>query len=422
MTLTAPPHPLHLDHAAAVPGAPRTLECEGLELIGYHDLGGEPGFKLALAERSGRWYLYLAHLWHPGWSVLDVTDPTRPEQVQRIPGPDNTASVQIQVADDLLITGLEQIPQGWGTEDTASFEEGAYLWDLAEDPTRPRRRGHWRTGATGTHRNFYAGGRYAYMAAAKLGYHGLGLSIVDVSNPDEPREVSFWAWPTQRDNGQGDDRAYFHGPAYVRGDRAYLSYGSVGLVVLDVADPTAPRLISTMDFGPLGNWLGCHSAVPVNGEDLLVVNSEAMAEGAGEALGYGFLVDISDETAPRVISALPLPHPSPGLPYGNYYDKGGRFGPHNQHQFQDNPVHLRLRDHVLLTYFNAGLRLYDITDRRQPREIGWYVPEDPTVRRGALPTTLVTQFEDVIVDARGNIYCTDKNHGLFVLHYPYGLR
>jgi hypothetical protein len=27
----------------------------------------------------------------------------------------------------------------------------------------------------------------------------------------------------------------------------------------------------------------------------------------------------------------------------------------------------------------------------------------------------VTQFEDVLVDARGYVYCTDKNHGLFVL-------
>lgn len=422
MTIS-PPSPLtRPDPAAPPPGAPGTLEGAGLELLGYHDLGGEPGFKMALSERAGRWYLYLAHLWSPGWSVMDVTDPTRPVQCRRIPGPDNTATVQIQAADDLLMTGLEQIPPGWGTEDTATFQEGVFLWDLAGDPTQPRRRGHWRTGGSGTHRNFYAGGRYAYMAAAKPGYFGLGLSVVDVSDPDQPTEVAFWAWPTQRDDGNGVDRAYFHGPAYVRGDRAYLAYGSVGLVILDVADPTAPRLVSAMDFGPLGNWLGCHSAVPVPNDDLLIVNSEALAEGAGEALGYGFLVDIADETAPRVISALPLPHPSSGLPYTNYYDKGGRFGPHNQHHGQGHPAHLQMHDHLLMTWFNAGLRLYDISDRRQPREIGWYVPEDPTERRGALPTTLVTQFEDVIVDARGIIYCTDKNHGLFLLHYPPGLR
>jgi hypothetical protein len=52
----------------------------------------------------------------------------------------------------------------------------------------------------------------------------------------------------------------------------------------------------------------------------------------------------------------------------------------------------------------------------RPREIAYYVPEDPKVRRGVKPVeALITQFEDVLVDRRGYIYCTDKNHGLFVL-------
>jgi hypothetical protein len=71
---------------------------------------------------------------------------------------------------------------------------------------------------------------------------------------------------------------------------------------------------------------------------------------------------------------------------------------------------------VVLTYFNAGLRIYDIADPYAPREVGCFVPEDPTERLTPMPTQrLVTQFEDVLVDRRGNIYCTDKNYGLFIL-------
>jgi len=164
-----------------------------------------------------------------------------------------------------------------------------------------------------------------------------------------------------------------------------------------------------------------HSAVPVPGRDLLVVNSEAIEEGDRDPLNYAFLVDIADETAPRILSSLPMPRPSPGLPYRSYYAKGARFGPHNQHHDQGNPAHARLPDHVLMTWFNAGLRIYDISDPWQPDEVGWFVREDPK-RHGTLPTSLVTQFEDVIIDARGYIYCTDKNHGLFVLRYSAGLR
>jgi hypothetical protein len=403
--------------------APGILENEGFEFVGYHELGGRPAFKMALQEQAGRWFLYLAHLWHPGWSIVDVTNPSAPALCRTIDGPAGTWTIQVQAAQGRLITSLEQPVPGWGFAESAPFDEGALIWDIATDPADPKLLGTWRTGATGTHRNFYAGGRYALMAASRAGCVGHGMSIVDISIPSRPREVSFWAWPEQiNDRGQGVKQAYLHGPAYVRGTRAYLSYGKVGMVTLDIADVTSPRLVSVLDLGDLGSVLGCHSAVPVPDRDLLVINSEAIQEGSGDGLNYAYVVDISNDVAPRVISSLPLPTPTKGLGYDSYYVKGGRFGPHNQHHHQGNPAHLAMRDHVFMTYFNAGLRLYDIANPLQPVEVAWFVPEDPLERRGALPSVLVTQFEDVVVDARGYVYCTDKNHGLFILHYEGTLR
>jgi len=72
---------------------------------------------------------------------------------------------------------------------------------------------------------------------------------------------------------------------------------------------------------------------------------------------------------------------------------------------------------VYLTYFNAGLRIMDIADARLPREVGYFVPPDPTRRYGTLPKKLVVQSEDVLVDARGYIYLTEKNQGLWILQY-----
>ena len=112
---------------------------------------------------------------------------------------------------------------------------------------------------------------------------------------------------------------------------------------------------------------------------------------------------------------FPTPAPQPGLPYRNYKEKRGRFGPHNQHHWQKQDCLLDRDDLVFLSYFNAGLRIYDISDPYVPREVAYYVPEDPGERRGLLPKTLVTQSEDVLVDRRGNIYVTDKNHGVHIL-------
>jgi hypothetical protein len=121
------------------------------------------------------------------------------------------------------------------------------------------------------------------------------------------------------------------------------------------------------------------------------------------------------------MSIFPQPRPSPGLDFTNYCDKGGRFGPHNSHLPHHSPFMMHRDDLVYMTWFNAGLRIYDINDPRQPEEVACFVPPDPQRQIGIFPrTALVTQTEDVLVDSRGYIYITDKNHGIFILEYTGG--
>lgn len=413
---------------------PGAIEQNRVSLAGYHDLNGRPAFKIGIQEQDGRWYLYLGHFWDNGWSVLDVTDPANVEYLTFIEGPENTSTGQVQVADGLLLTALEK-SRGYDGDD---FEEGTYVWDVASDPENPERLGHYRTGEFGTHRNFYVGGEYAYMATrladAPVGYSYLP-EIVDVSDPTSPTEVTRWWWPGQHpdDDVEPDEHFFFHGPMYVQDDRAYLSYGRVGVVVLDVEDVSDPSLVGRLGFGDLGSWLGVHSAIPIPDTDLLAVNTETIREESslegGDSLNFTALVDVSDPTTPAfdvdepsnpdgmtVLSTMPVPTPEDGLPYDNYHEKPGRYGPHNQAHYRDDGTRLRTSDYLFMTYFNAGLRVFDISDPLAPTEAGYYVPEDPETRIGSRPETgLTTQFEDVVVDKRGYVYCTDKNHGLHVL-------
>jgi hypothetical protein len=96
--------------------------------------------------------------------------------------------------------------------------------------------------------------------------------------------------------------------------------------------------------------------------------------------------------------------------------KGGRFGPHNIYQHRHNVGASQDEDLVFATYFNAGLRVYDIADPLLPREIAFFVPPDPENRYGPQPKgRLVAQTEDVIVDDRGFIFASHKNQGIWCL-------
>lgn len=396
---------------------PATAEADGIDVVGYHDLDANPAFKLAMQTRGDRYYLYLSHFWRSSWSVVDVTEPDRPALVRTIDGPPNTWTLQVQVADGLMLTALEKATPGWGYDPELTEQVGVLVWDVASDPANPKQLCHYDTTGRGTHRNYYAGGRYAYLAAEPEGFQGNILVVLDLADPSHPVEAGRWWWPGQHHAGgeRPEFRHYLHGPAYVVGDLAYLSYGRVGMVILDVSDPTRPTLVSRLSFGDFGSPLGCHSAIPY-GPGVVVANSEALAEGDTESLPYAVVVDVSSPESPRIVSWLPTPYPSERTGLTTYARKGARHGPHNQHQWQFQDCLLHDDTHVYLTHFNGGLRVYDIAEPLRPKEIAYYVPADPKERRGVKPVeALVTQFEDVLVDNRGYIYCTDKNHGLFVL-------
>ena len=396
---------------------PRAEQANGLSMVGYHDLNNRPAFKMGMQVVNDRWYLYTGSLWHRGWSILDVTDPSSPQLVNYVDGPANTWTIQMQIADGLMITALEKIAPGWGGDPSQPHVPGVYIWDVS-DPVNPRFLSHFDTGGDGTHRNFYTGGPYLHLTANPDGYHGNIYMVVDITDPENPKEVSRWWHPGQHVAGGETPDINFglHGPPHVEGDRAYLSYGDVGMVILDVSDLQHPTLISKLPFSPpLGSAIAVHSAVPIRDRSYVLVNSEALAEDCLESLNYCAVVDISNETAPRLAAMLPLPVPEAGMPYDNFCEKGGRFGTHNQHHWQGMPHLLHDDSKVFLAYFNAGLRVYDISDPLAPKETAYYVPENPTTRNGVLPLNLVTQTEDVLVDSRGNIYITDKNHGLMIL-------
>ncbi len=401
-------------------GTPSGAAAKHVRVVGYSEVDGRPPFKLAIQQVGARWYLYMGHLWHRGWTIMDVTDPSKPSVLNFLPGPSNTWTIQMALEQNKMITALERMPASWGGDPTKPNDEGVLIWSLT-DPVRPQLLGQFKTGGSGTHRDGYFGGRYVHLAAGMPGYSGNIYVIIDISNPSAPVEAGRWWVPGQLASEQPRAPAgtSVHGPPYVEENLVYIPYGAAGLVILDISNVAAPRLVGQLPFTPpfLGN-IGAHSVLPISTRNLAIVNSESIAEDCNEPLNHTSVVDISNKARPVLLSVFPIPLPPPGSPYKNFCEKGGRFGPHNQNQNRHSPFVQKADNLVYLTYFNAGLRVYDISDPRQPTEVGYFIPPDPVQRYGPQPMgSLVVQTEDVLVDTRGYIYLTEKNQGLWILQF-----
>jgi hypothetical protein len=70
---------------------------------------------------------------------------------------------------------------------------------------------------------------------------------------------------------------------------------------------------------------------------------------------------------------------------------------------------------VIGTFFNGGLRAYDISNAYQPKEIAAFVPPAPA----GSPVGAV-QLNDVFVDERGIVYTVDRlTGGLYTLEMEF---
>jgi hypothetical protein len=391
-----------------------------VKIIGYNNLDDKPAFKMSIIQSGDRWYMYLGHFWVSGWTILDVTDPADTKIVKFITGPKGSFTGQMEISGNTMITGMEKplVPR-IGADPSEPYGEGVLIWDIS-DPVNPRQVGEYKTGSFGTHRNFYAGGKYMHLAARVPGFTGNIYVIVDISDPANPKEAGRW-WVKGQKDGETPAAARFvgnHGPAYVVGNTAFLAYGSAGMIVLDISDVANPKQVSQLMFSPPFDAIfASHTVLPVPDKNYALVASEVITPDCKGPIGYAGIVDITDLTAPRLMSLMPTPIPPADSPLKTFCAKGATFGPHNINTLLHNPFVEPQGDLFYVTYWNAGLRIYDIKEPTAPREVAYFLPPDPRKRYGPLPRTLVAQTEDVLVDKRGYIYVTDNNQGVWILKY-----
>ncbi len=414
-------------------------EASNVTPIGYSNLGGDRTVYEGIAiehARNGRWYLFAGR--GKKLTVLDVTDPTNPTMAAEVDQP----AMQLSLHGDLMISSLArentpeyladilsgrvpnpvQVPTPVNEADP--MRDGILLWDVS-NPLKPKVLSHWRSKGLGSHQITYPGGRYAYLSTSVPGFRGMYiLVILDVSDPRRPKEAGrFWLPGQRADETVGEVLPGFHGPLTLSPDGKMASAGYTPYVLnLDMTDPTRPTILGKLTMIPPFAYVGTqsiHTVLPIWDRNLLVATQEPQKSNCRDKGAYfAAMIDNSNPAHPSLLSLFPRPLPSPKTGIADFCDKGGRFGPHNMSREQHSPDVEKTGRLVYMTYFNAGLRIYDISDPRQPAEVGWFIPplpKDPVAMQAG--RIRVNQTQEVLVDARGNIFVTDSAWGLLVLRY-----
>ncbi len=411
---------------------PKPDYARNMRIIGYSDQGGRPDGVQIMVHRG---YAYIGHMFSKGFSVVDVRDPKRPRAVNYLAAPPGTWNIHLQAHDDLLLVinakdmfaAAEfadekayykgQLGKVVGTAEKKStardWTAGLAVYDISK-PHTPTRIGFMPVDGGGIHRIWYTGGRWAYVSALLDGFTDYIFMTVDMGDPANPREAGrYWIPGMHQAGGETPSwpptSRYGLHHAIVHGDIAYAAWRDAGMVVIDVAERTQPKLITHRNWSPPFGG-GTHNCLPLPDRDLLIVLDEAVLDHQEDGLKLIWVFDNRVKGNPVSISTFPTPAEA------DYVHKGGHFGPHNIHE--NRPGSFVSSELIFATYQNAGVRVFDIRDPYRPKEVGALVPPAPTRMMDHRPNRAqVIQSADVFVDAGGLIHSTDYNGGLYILEF-----
>ena len=416
---------------------------------------GRPGGEVGSGFNTVRVYDGIAYL--GGYSlpptlyhvvIADVRDPKDIRVLSTIPCNAGTRCNYLRMdrAKKILMVGHDsEGPRGGNPDKPPQGEPTKSGWSFHDvsDPRNPKALAFIPATPNGKTHGLDIDGRYLYGCGTfdpRLNREA--LQIIDYGDPENIRQVATWHVPGQirgeqygplnRNNPDGKPQIVQCHEIVYHNDRLYLAWRDAGMLILDVKDRTAPKLIATYDYVPPfhGGFLGAaHTSMPVvtgaNEHPDIVVHTDEIFDCPQ---GFGRILDVSDLKNPEVakgerpanvvlLSTFRVPHVQDQFDHEKREflcpQKGGPAGT------LSNSTHLPWQDLrspslVYVTWYDEGVRVLDVSNPFAPVFVGHYLSP-----RFAAPNRVDRHTREIFQDPDTNLlYVTDGNGGgLIVLRY-----
>ena len=336
-----------------------------------------------------------------GVNVLDMSDPRAPVLTERLLTP-----AMLSPHESLVVSkqrGLLAAVFGNPATNVGIVD----VYDISGDCRHPELKSSSPVGVLGHESGMAPDGRTFYSASPGT----QTLVAVDISNPSAP--VPLWIGPYDSHGLSISDD----------GNRAYVAGVNSGLIILDtseiqarVPDPTV-REVARLTWESM--------SIPQNAIPITVDGHEYLVEidefGAQDVVGAGRIIDIADEERPRVISNLRLDVHQPE----GFDAQAGDPGAQNPLQgYAGHYCNVPRREDpgiVACSMILSGLRVFDIRDPHNPREIAYYnAPVGPRLTPGFEASNWAMSSPSFVPE-RGEIWYSDGFQGFFAVRLTNGV-
>lgn len=309
-----------------------------------------------------------------GVAVLDMSDPATPVQTDSLLSPAMLSpheSLDLHAGRGLLVAVM-------GT--AATLPGIVDVYDIAEDCRHPTLKASSPVGLLGHESGFSPDGLTYYVSATGFST----IAAIDLTNPSLPVPVAYLNLTSHGMNVSADGNRLYTTPLDVGAD--VLPADSVafdsGLAIVDVSQiqarqplPSAP-IVSELAY-PDATIAQTAIPVTIDGTDYLVTIDEFVdfldfLDPLSAAPGIGRLIDISDETDPRVVSTLELEVHQPDVRQRLSGDPGATLAAQSYAGHYCAVPSSVDPGIVACSFILSGLRIFDISDPTAPREIAYF--------------------------------------------------
>ncbi|HSW15130.1 MAG TPA: hypothetical protein VLI06_19940 [Solimonas sp.] len=343
-----------------------------------------------------------------GVNVLDMSDPVHPVMTTRLVTP-----AMLSPHESLLVSqeaGVLAAVMG----NIAAYPGVVDVYDLSEDCRDPQLRASALVGVLGHESGMAPDGKTFYTSSPGTPT----LSAVDISDPSQPRRLLTTNYRSHGLSISAD------------GNRAYVAAGSftgAGLIILDVSEVQARKDNPQVREISRLNWDNIsipQNAIPFtrNGKPYVLEIDEFASNETrgfpaanGDNVGAARIIDIGDETRPKVISQVRLEVHEPenratvGDDPGGSSIIGGYAGHYCNLPTRVDPTI------VACSMILSGLRVFDIRDVYHPKEVAYFNPPTP----GGANHNAVSS--PAFVPERKEIWYSDANSGFYVVRVTNGV-